>query len=389
MARPCQAHGTVMLHTLPMQVIDGRFIYSASDLNAALECAHLSELERLVALQQLERPAATPTAALLATKGAEHETRQLERYRRQYPTLVEFDSRVPKTIVELEEAHARSVAAMSSGADLIYQATFFDGQFLGRTDFLRRVERPSARWAWSYEVIDSKLALSAKPTYLVQLANYSEHVERAQGTAPASIHVLLGSGLERSFRLDDVAAYYRNAKARFLERMARSENSTYPSETSYCGICRWNERCEGRRNADDHLSLVARIRKDQIAKLEAQAIGTMTALAQATDAMRPPVMNASTFATLRAQAALQADQRATGRLSYELLDNPGGGFELLPEPDEGDIFFDMEGDPLYSPERGLEYLFGAYLATNNATSRFGPRALHGNVLRLKRLSISS
>jgi len=31
-------------------------------------------------------------------------------------------------------------------------------------------------------------------------------------------------------------------------------------------------------------------------------------------------------------------------------------------PDEGDVFFDMEGDPLYRPERGLEYLFGVYLS---------------------------
>jgi len=358
-----------------MQVIDGRFIYSASDLNAALECAHLSELERLVAREELQRPASSPTAALLATKGAEHETRQLERYRRLSSDIVEFDGAVPRTIAELEEAQAQSIAAMASGATLIYQATFFDGQFLGRADFLRRVERPSAQWAWSYEVIDSKLALTPKPTYLVQLANYSEHVERVQGTAPHDMHVLLGSGLERSFRLDDVAAYYRNAKTRFLERMARQTNATYPFETSFCSICRWNGRCEAQRNADDHLSLVARIRKDQIAKLEENAIGSMTALAHATDAMCPGVMNPVTFETLRAQAKLQHDQRTTGKLSYELLDNPGGGFELLPVPDEGDIFFDMEGDPLYSPERGLEYLFGAYLANEQRYVAFWAKSL--------------
>jgi uncharacterized protein len=34
---------------------------------------------------------------------------------------------------------------------------------------------------------------------------------------------------------------------------------------------------------------------------------------------------------------------------------------LLPEPDKGDLFFDFEGDPLWSDdghEWGLEYLFG-------------------------------
>ena len=45
-----------------------------------------------------------------------------------------------------------------------------------------------------------------------------------------------------------------------------------------------------------------------------------------------------------------------------MLDHePGSGLELLPPPDGGDVFFDMEGDPMYAPERGLEYLFGVYL----------------------------
>ena len=36
----------------------------------------------------------------------------------------------------------------------------------------------------------------------------------------------------------------------------------------------------------------------------------------------------------------------------------GLGFERLPAPSPGDLFFDMEGDPLVSG--GLEYLFGIY-----------------------------
>ena len=34
---------------------------------------------------------------------------------------------------------------------------------------------------------------------------------------------------------------------------------------------------------------------------------------------------------------------------------------MLPAPSEGDVFFDMEGDPLYEPGRGLEYLFGCWM----------------------------
>ena len=40
------------------------------------------------------------------------------------------------------------------------------------------------------------------------------------------------------------------------------------------------------------------------------------------------------------------------------------GFELLPKPDNADLFFDIEGYPMYydSSEKssGLEYLFGVF-----------------------------
>ena len=34
------------------------------------------------------------------------------------------------------------------------------------------------------------------------------------------------------------------------------------------------------------------------------------------------------------------------------------GFALLPAPDAGDVWLDIEGHPFYEPARGLEYLFG-------------------------------
>src|SRR6185436_551768 len=68
------------------------------------------------------------------------------------------------------------------------------------------------------------------------------------------------------------------------------------------------------------------------------------------------------------QARLQLDQRRTGEPSYELLEpEPSRGFALIPPPSEGDLFFDMEGDPLY--ENGLEYLFGT-ISVNQGEPRF-------------------
>lgn len=359
-----------------MQRIDGRMIYSATDLNDFLECAHLCELERLVARNQRTRPEADPSIELLARKGAEHEARYLESLRAQYGTsVVVGPARTAPSILAWEEAQAATLAAMSSGAQIIYQAAFFDGSFIGRADFLRRVERPSLKWAWSYEVIDTKLGLSPKPHYLVQLCNYSEHLERLQGTPPHDMHVVLGSDRERSFHVADFAAYYRHVKSSFLSTMARSTNSTYPLENPHCSACAWSATCAKQRDSDDHLSLVASIKRSQIARLESNGIATLAALAAATPAQRPVGMAESTFEKLHAQAALQHVQRTEQRYAYELLEpRENVGFSAIPAPDVGDIFFDMEGDPLYRADRGLEYLFGAYLPHENEYRAFWARS---------------
>ena len=359
-----------------MQSLDGRLVYSASDLNDFLECTHLTELQRRVARSELVRPQSNPASALLARKGEEHEIRYLRRLQAAYgDRLVLIPAPNVPSLRGWEAAQVETLAAMAAGAHIIYQATFLDGTFVGRADFLRRVEEPSARWAWSYEAIDTKLALSPKPYYLVQLCNYSEHVARLQGSMPRTMHVVLGSGEERHFRVDAFAAYYRRIKASFLAHVETAPRSTYPFENPHCINCRWRLACAQRRIEDDHLSLVANIRRDQIAKLEGSGVATLAALAEATDAQRPFGMAETTYEKLRSQAALQHTGRTERRHVYELLEHdPGAGFELLPLPDEGDVFFDIEGDPLYSPERGLEYLFGVYLPESNEYRAFWARS---------------
>ena len=55
---------------------------------------------------------------------------------------------------------------------------------------------------------------------------------------------------------------------------------------------------------------------------------------------------------------------------------PSKGFNRLPMPDSGDLFFDMEGDPFIAD--GLEYLFGFVLRVNDE-ERFVPFWAHGRL----------
>ena len=79
-----------------------------------------------------------------------------------------------------------------------------------------------------------------------------------------------------------------------------------------------------------------------------------------------PGIGAATLADLRRQAALQVRQETSSEpLVFEVVEPAAIGD--LPVPDAGDIFFDFEGDPLWTDDTvpadepadwGLEYLFG-------------------------------
>ena len=103
------------------------------------------------------------------------------------------------------------------------------------------------------------------------------------------------------------------------------------------------------------------MRPVQRARLRAAGIETIDALA---DADTPPDgMNTDTFETLRAQARLQIRADAEGAPTYDV--HYAAAIHTLPVPSHGDIFFDFEGDPLYTEPApdgeahwGIDYLFG-------------------------------
>ncbi|HLH66961.1 MAG TPA: hypothetical protein VKV27_14785 [Solirubrobacteraceae bacterium] len=126
----------------------------------------------------------------------------------------------------------------------------------------------------------------------------------------------------------------------FLASLSVAEH-TYPEPVEHCSICDWNERCTAVRRRDDHLSLVANIRRDQIVRLSGERITTVAALGGATVAARPARMASTSFDTLRNQASLQVAAREAEVPAIRFLEPAADrGFALLPPPSEGDVFFD-------------------------------------------------
>lgn len=354
-----------------MQLRDGQHLFSATDVVGYLKCAHLTALD----LQSLhdsavraEKVADDESAALIARKGTEHELAYLQRLRAEGRRVVD----IAQARGSVDDKVARTLAAMAAGAEVVYQATLRNGPLFGHADFLMRVDGvPSNFGNWCYEVADTKLARSPKAKFLVQLAFYSHLLATAQGARPQHMHVVLGDQSERSFRCADYMHYFRALLTRFLHRVATlvagESGKVYPEPCAHCDLCAWRGRCEAQRVADDHLCQVANISRVQWTKLQGQGITTMAKLAALPAGNAVARMQPDTLERLRSQAALQDQARRTGERAVLVLPlDPDArrGFYRMPAPDVGDLFFDMEGDPL--DEGGLEYLFGVWFLLDGA-----------------------
>ncbi|HEY0797782.1 MAG TPA: TM0106 family RecB-like putative nuclease, partial [Candidatus Baltobacteraceae bacterium] len=334
-------------------------MFTPTALADFVACEHLASLEARVAAGDLIAPARTADAQLILDRGREHEACYVEMLRAHGCEPVEIADVLANSGRDAAVRATRE--AMEGGAAIIHGAVFSADGWTGVADFLLRCERPSRLGSWSYEAADAKIASAVKPVAVVQLCAYSEFLEAAQGVAPERMHVILRDARTESFRTADYTAYYRAVKERFVAHLSTGA-ATYPEPVEQCGRCRFDELCRAQRREDDHLSFVAGITRSQISKLGSVGITTLAALASAPPALHPPRMEHKTFAKLRSQASLQLTGRREPHPRYELLPlETQRGFALLPEPNEGDIFFDMEGDPFV--EGGLEYLFGvAYRA---------------------------
>lgn len=357
---------------------ESRVVWSASDLKAAAECefAWLRAIDaRLGRVAAVEEPE-DATLERAGRLGGEHELRVLDGYRAMYGHgVVEIAETRSSDAARLADAVARTNAALASDADVIYQAAFATDEFVGFADFLVRDER--GRWV----VQDSKLARRARVTALMQLSAYVDQLDRLGVERSDRVELLLGDGTTSTHLADDLLPVFclRRTRLRALIADRRLDLGLDGAAIAWgdprgelgviaCGRC---ATCDAEVVRFRDLLLVAGMRPVQRDRLRAAGIATIDDLAAAEAG--PKGMNPDTFAMLQTQARLQLSAPAgTG----EAVIAPSGGappmppFEVvaptalgaLPRPDLGDLFFDFEGDPLYTEGDalvwGIDYLFG-------------------------------
>jgi len=122
--------------------------------------------------------------------------------------------------------------------------------------------------------------------------------------------------------MDDYAAYYRRVRTSLESVVASQEaDQVYPDPNEHCDVCRWQQRCEARRRADDYLTLVAGITKVHINELKQHGIETAAGLAEIPIPLgwRPQRGAAHSYERVREQARIQIAGRKTGQVLHELL----------------------------------------------------------------------
>jgi predicted RecB family nuclease len=334
-----------------------RLQLSATDLVGHLNCHHLTALELDATNGTRKRPTfRDPFLEILWERGARHERQFVDHLIKEGCQVVRIEG-----VGVTHEAVEQTLAAMKAGTQIIVQGALASGRWGGRADILRRIATPSALGDWSYEILDTKLARETRGGTVLQLCLYADLLTDAQGLSPEYVYVVTPGAITepRCFRTASYEAYYRYVK-RSLERSLEVGAATYPDPKEHCEICRWRMECDARRRHDDHLCLVAGITKIQTGELQRHDVQTMAALAGMPIPLewKPDRGVSQSYERSREQARVQVAGRIQERPVYETLPvAPDTGLARLPEPSNGDIFFDLEGDPFVG-EGGLEFLFG-------------------------------
>lgn len=386
-----------------------RLMTSASDLTAASTCefAFLRRVDARLGRDVVVPPDDDPMLARAARLGDAHEARVLAQYIHEFGQgsagtpggVVEIARADSRDETALGAAEAETLKAMFGGAEVVFQATFFEADqrpanglepeigFIGYADFLRRTP------AGEYEVQDTKLARKAKVTALMQLAAYAEQLERLEVPVAPEVVLILGNGARSVHRLADIAPVFRARRARLhailLARVCAVganglRESAAPLEWAAEGIaaCGRCEVCEPEVERTRDPLLIAGIRSSQRDKLLAAGLATIDEVAEACTAISQgeidvPGISHPALERLALQAVAQVGATPGEAPPYRVVDP--SALAAIPPPSVGDLFFDFEGDPLYREPNGddaarwgLDYLFG----TVDVHERFTPIWAH-------------
>ncbi len=257
----------------------------------------------------------------------------------------------------LEEAFGATLDLMREGAPFIYHGVLIDGDRIGIPDLLKREEGESLYGSHYYRPIDIKYASQVRLEHTLQMMFYIVLLEAIQGRRPEGSLWLRLPPRERPFGLPADVLFVEErvtlkdddpdfqARLADLRRLAGGDEPR-PFISSACKGCRWRAVCLPIAERSQDVSLIPGITRQAWRGLHERGLGTLPAVAAASVSQLVDIRG---IGEKTAPAIInQARALVEGRPVH--LGPPD-----LPEPADGDVFFDVESYPLES----VYYLFGA------------------------------
>src|ERR1700740_1771200 len=304
-----------------MKLVSEHIRLAATDLSNHLACRHVTTLDLQVLRGERRAPDwAAPDLGVIRARGERHDKAYLAHLQQNEKLAVVTLSAIKGEKELLEETQK----CMAQGVEVIAQGALASGEWFGRPDVLRRAAKRGAKWDWSYEVADTKLARETKAATILQISLYSELLAEIQGREPEWMWAIPpGEDFEgEAYRVAEYAAYFRYVKGRLARAVQNgSGNGTYPEPVPHCDVCRWFRECDAQRRGDDHLSLVAGIRRQHREQLGVWDTETMAKLAVLPIPLkeRPNHGSREAIERVREQARVQVTGRTKRKLVHELL----------------------------------------------------------------------
>ncbi|MCY4513037.1 MAG: TM0106 family RecB-like putative nuclease [Bdellovibrionales bacterium] len=344
-----------------MYILDNRLIFSPSDIVKFFEsefASYMDHFEKVASKEMLQeyevhRDPKKPLCDVIAQMGNEHEKAVISSLERQEKII-----KIERSKLNKSDCIKQTISAMKSGVDKIYQAAVQTDTMFGYADLLEKKQGQSRLGDYCYIPCDIKVASHPTSSAIVQLCCYCDILEEIQGTLPETIKIITKDKRIHAFKTRQFFYFYQFLKKNFMDYHSSFSPENMPIPNKHQDHKDWTVFAKKRLHKLDDISLVAGIRQTHCENLKRKNINTMDEFSKCNEE-RIKGMPGSTFRTLKNQASLQVSSREKNKPVFKVLSHTGErlGLEILPAPNEADVFFDMEGYPFLA-EEGLEYLYG-------------------------------
>jgi predicted RecB family nuclease len=252
------------------------------------------------------------------------------------------------TAEDPEEAYRQTLGFMREGRQTIYRGVLVDKHWVGHPDILEKVEGKSHLGEYYYIAADMKRSRYLRDDFKFQGCFYAELLEKVQGVKPVQGYVLNPDKEAMEYLIEDFESEYKLTLSE-IEKIIAGQKPTH-FVTSGCKQSPWFKKCHGQSEECDDLSLLNRVWREEVTRLNKAGIKTIAdlALKSVADLEKVAVdVNPHRLEIMRDQAVAITENR---NIIRHTVDMPESSIEL---------YFDIESDPL----RDFNYLFGVLKVT--------------------------